>query len=1318
MHNKYSLLAVDFNPFEGNEIEKVIITNEPQREVWLSCVIGGDEASLAYNESVSLEFKGDFNFPAFEKAINDLIVRHEGLRAVISRNGENLIIYKECLCDIYTEDLSGADIANWQLQIKDFFHKEMEKPFDLYNGPLFRFFVHTLRDDLHYFTIIIHHLIGDGWSIGVILEDLSSLYNAHLAGEKSNLVKAEQISDYAKEQILFSKSEAYQSTIDFWTNTYKDVVPILNLPLDFVRPAVRTYSGKRNDYTLTEDILVGIKQLAAKTHSSLVVTLIAAFEVLLYHRTGQTDIVVGLPSAGQLATGYLGLVGHCVNLLPLLSKIDPDQSFVDYLIKRRSEIYDAYDYQRLTFSELIRRLNIKRDKSRVPLVPIVFNVDMGMDEKVKFNGLKHRLISNPRISQTFDITLNVNGSKNALVFEWAYNTQLFTSDTIDLMMLEFESLLKTVTSLPGVAVRDAIVYDIPFPQRSASEGDFLKNKTIIELFSDQVNKNPKNVAVTLSGKKITYQELDATSNQLSNYLISKGVNKGDLIPVCINRSLEMIVGILGIIKAGAAYVPIDPNYPVKRISYILNELKSKFVISNLKSSKDLPGNLILLDKDLDQIKKETTAPPESNVQINDLLYIIYTSGSTGKPKGVMIEHQSLASYITAQTEYFGITDQENILQFSNYCFDASVEQIFLALLNGACLVLMPEALLTDITSFSAFLNEEHISHLHATPGFLENLGATDHYPHLKRIVSAGEACKKELVKKWIQKVSFYNKYGPTEGTISVLEYLCPTNGIDDLKILPIGKAIKNNSVYILNEKLQPAATGEIYIGGIQVARGYFNQPELTAKSFIINPFEAGERLYKTGDLAKWGANENIEFLGRIDDQVKIRGYRIEIGEIENTLRESQDVKQCVVTTLDDEAAGKRLVAYVVTDDNFNKESIRQNLLLKLPEYMVPRTIIKIDHIPLTPNGKVDKKALLQIQDLTESEKTVFIPPQTKEQQMIADVWATNLGLKEISITDDFFELGGHSLIAVKVMSIIEKMTGKRLPLATLFENSTVERLAKLIGANDQEIKWNSLVPIKTAGTKKPVYLIHGGGLNTLVFKSMSTYMDPDQPVYALQALGLNGKTTLYFSIEEIAAKYISEILQVDPEGPYLIAGYSLGGKIAYEMARQLIASGKEVKMLGIFDTYAASSSRGLKKLMRKLMRQFNKVPFFYEQFTKRPKAAFSYQCILAKKKFNRLIGKSREPDTEVFTYDSEILRSYEEAYRNYKLSPLNMNIDLFRVKDRIYYLDDMVFLGWKPYGLKGIEVHPIPGDHKTFLFPPNDKELAVILQRVIDSKIQ
>lgn len=1314
--NKFNLVDVDFNPFEGNEIEKVIITNESQRELWLSCMLGGDDASLAYNESVSVHLKGDFNRVAFEKAIRSLSLRHEALRAVMSPNGEQLIIYKDLFPSLAYYDISDIDTKSVQKELTDFINIEIGKVFDIYSGPLLKLYLHRINDEAHYFTLIIHHLIGDGWSIGIMLEDLSKFYNAYCKSEDPSLAPADQISDYAIEQVEFKNTTEYTDTQDFWIKQFEHVIPEVNMPLDFDRPVSRTYSGKRNDYPLDAELLVQLKQLSAKTGSSLVVTLVTVFEVLLHHRTAETDIVIGLPAAGQLATNHMSMVGHCVNLLPLLSKIDPEQPFIDYLKKRKSQIFDAYDHQKLTFGELLRKLNIKRDKSRIPLVPIVFNVDMGMDEKVKFSGLTHQLHSNPRVAQTFEISLNVTGEKNTLTFEWGYNTQLFSSSTIDSLMSDFESLLKKLCTNPTITIREVTTSDFSFPTASHTVGNFPEGGNIVDMFYEQVAKTPNNIALEFESLKISYLELDRRSNQLANYLIKKGVKKDFPIAICINRSPEMLIGILGIIKSGAAYVPIDPSYPVDRIQYMLDDSKCEFIVTNVKSSSRLQRSLILLDQD-PELDKVSSDRPDVSIKADDLLYIIYTSGSTGRPKGVMITHQSLTNYIAAQTEYFSINEEEKVLQFSNYCFDASVEQIFLALLNGGCLVLIREDLLTNTTSFSDYIQAHRISHLHATPGFLENLNPELNYPDLKRIISAGESCKKELAKKWLEKVDFYNKYGPTECTISVLEYKCTAALINSQQILPIGKAIKNSTVYILDENLKPAKSGEIYVGGIQLAKGYLNQPELTAKSFIDSPFKMGERLYKTGDRARWTQDENIEFLERLDDQVKIRGYRIEIGEIESKLAGHPNVKQSVVVAVDDEKTGKRLIAYVTTAKAFNKEDVKEYLLGQLPEYMVPKLIIPLDKIPLTSNGKIDRQKLQHSDLVSTAEKKEFKAPETDQQKLIAKIWSEHLGIENISIDDDFFELGGHSLVAVRVMSMIEKEMNLRLPLSSFFEYSTIEKLASLLGGKiEQPKKWDSLVPIKPKGSKKPIYLIHGGGLNIMVFKSMSDYMDPEQPVYALQALGLNGMSTLYNTIEEIAAKYISEIIEVDPVGPYMLAGYSLGGKIAYEMAKQLVASGKEIKMLGIFDTFIPSSSEGRKKFAEKLLRQFRKIPFFYKQFLNNPIEAFSYQWLILKRKFTKLTGKIKEPNTEVFTYNDEILHSYDEAYKKYKMSPINVNIDLFRVKKRIYYLDDMQYLGWKPYGIKGIQLHDIPGDHKTFLFPPNDKELAIILQHIINHK--
>lgn len=640
------------------------------------------------------------------------------------------------------------------------------------------------------------------------------------------------------------------------------------------------------------------------------------------------------------------------------------------------------------------------------------------------------------------------------------------------------------------------------------------NKNIItDLFSAQAENTPENIALEFKEKQLTYKALDEKSNQLAHYLKAWGVKDGDLVPLCINRSFEMIICILGIIKAGATYIPIDPLYPAERIHYILDDLKSNVVISNVKSGKNIRRNLILIDEAWDLVARQTPLPCESATRPEDLLYIIYTSGSTGRPKGVMIEHQSLASYIAAQTTYFGITAQDRVLQFSNYSFDASVEQIFLALLNGACLVMMEEKLLTDITSFGLFLREKSISHLHATPGFLENLDP-GHYPDLKRVISAGEICKKELFRKWQGKVDFYNKYGPTESTISVLEYLCADDEIDHLKALPIGKPIENNNVYILDEALQPVESGEIYIGGVQVAKGYFNQPELTAKSFIGNPFKAGERLYKTGDLAKWGQSGNVEFLGRIDDQVKIRGYRIEIGEVENILRESSGVKQCVVTVQEDDGNGKRLIAYVVAEGVFDRESIKHDLLLKLPEYMVPQFILPVDQIPLTPNGKVDKKALQNV-DAGSFVTSIYVAPKHATEKKIVAVWQSLLNVKRVGIKDNFFEWGGNSLLAQKLV-IVLKRAGLLLPVTKLYQHPTIEGIAAFIDGRS------------TKRTLKKQLKVVNGNENDVVIIGMAGRFPGADNVYEFWQNLKEGKETTHFFTDKELDPCIPEALKSNP----------------------------------------------------------------------------------------------------------------------------------------------------------------------------------------------
>ena len=1323
MSQTFTYTAVDFDPFSNREIEKIARTTEPQKELWLSCILGGDDANLAYNESISLEFQGRFDLFAFSQAAQELVRRHEALRSTLSPDGENLIIYKNLPSDIDFKDISGMN--DQRNALKSFLCKQLNTPFDLQNGPLFRFTVYKLNDSTHFFTLIIHHLIGDGWSIGIILQDISKLYSAIAKGISMNLPAAPQISEYSESQAVYNESKEYETVQDFWINQYKENVPVLDLPLDFHRPAVRTYKGSRNDYLLDKELFNHIKALGTKAGCSLVTTLLSAFEILLYQKTGQTDIVVGLPAAGQSATGNYGLVGHCVNLLPLRTTIDPDISFIEYLKKRKRELYDAYDNQQFTFSELLKKINIKRDRSRVPLVPVVFNVDMELDAGVSFHDLTYKLSYNAREFQTFEVSLNIAGSGNSLELQWSYNTQLFKSSSIKNMMDEFVSLLQLVSNEPEFKIVDLLTTLNPVSDQLINETVvFPIHKTIPQIFFEQVLQNPAKTALVFGNKKMSYRELDEKSNQLANYLRSEGVKEETLVPICINRSFEMIIGILGIIKAGGAYVPIEPGYPKERISYILNEIGGNIVIAGKATVDKVSGNVIVLDDHKSAVHRESVEPPLTSLRPDNLLYVIYTSGSTGKPKGVMIEHRSLINYIFAQTAYFKVSNDEKVLQFSNYCFDASVEQIFLALLNGASLVLITQQEQTDTHKLAAVLKEKEVSHVHATPAFLELLEA-DKYPSLKRVISAGDVCKKELFNKWIGKVDFYNKYGPTEGTISVLEYHSSVDDISERQILPIGKAIANNTLYILDSHGNPCGInipGELFIGGIQVARGYFNQPELTRQRFVNSTFKPGERLYKTGDLVKRLVDGNIEFIGRTDDQVKIRGYRIELGEIENILQQYSEVKQCVVIAGEESNGDKRLVGYIIPHNKLNKEAVNKYLHERLPDYMVPKILIELGKMPLTVNGKVDKKALPKPDSTYDTTGKKYLAPQTEIQKVVADIWSDLLGLKQISITDDFFELGGHSLLALKAMLNIEKKTGKRLPLAMLFENSTIEKLSKIIEADDKEIRWDCFVPIKTSGNKVPIYFIHGVGLNVLTFRSITKYLDQDQPVYGLQARGLNGKDEPLSRMEDIAAHYISEILKHNPSGPYALAGYSFGGLIAYEMAKQLKEMKKEVVMLGVFDTFAFQSDYydpWTKKIPARLADFVKKVWCTFVLMSDDPWFIINYRANSMRKKAISLfknIGfykKNKDPN-DFYVYSEKIIKKMLVAARDYKLMPFDGKVDLFRAKRKTYYLPDFEYLGWKPFALRGVNIHEVPGEHAEIFNPPNVEELAKVLQACLD----
>jgi amino acid adenylation domain-containing protein len=1324
--------TVAFNPFAGPEIVRLAPITEPQAEIWAACLVGGADASRAYNESVSLRLLDGLDRLALERALHAVVRRHEALRSVFSADGKYSCVLRTVRIGVDYQNIESEDAAEQARRLAAYVQADAQHVFNLLDGPLLKVGLLRLASEEHYLVLTAHHLICDGWSMGILLQDISAFYSAYCQGLYPDLPAATPFSAYADQQLVFGRSAEYQAVEQFWLRHYQGPVPVLTLPTDFPRPARRTYQSARADYALPPALVASLKQLGLRAGSSLVTTLLAAFEVLLHRLTGQTDIVVGLPAAGQSATGTPHLVGHCVNLLPLRSQAAPDESFMAYLQRRKSAMFDAYEHQQLTFGSLLKQLRLARDASRVPLVPVVFNVDMGMANGVTFHGLHYELRSNPRAYETFELFLNASGSEQALVLEWSYNTALFTADTIKQMMASFEYLLGELVAAPTAPLRDLATADATTAARgyhalNATAQPYPHQKPLHQLLAEQARNSPRSTAVQFGRRELTYEELDNQANQLANYLLKSGLQPGDTLGLAVARSPELLVALLASMKCGATYVPLDPTYPAERLAFMLADSGAKLLLASDRLVLDFQVPTLLLADALASAADYPTQAPTVVVASTSPLYVLYTSGSTGQPKGVQVSHRNVVNFLHSMQQAPGISAADRLLAVTTISFDIAGLELYLPLLSGAIIVLADAATAKDGPALLRLLATERITIMQATPASWRLLlDAGWEQPLPLKILCGGEALPFELAQRLLAKgQSVWNLYGPTETTIwSAVKQLTRSE-----QVVSIGQPIANTQFYVLDEQQRPVpagTVGELCIAGDGVALGYLHRPELTAEKFIANPFaqRPGERLYRTGDLGKLLPTGELQCLGRVDQQIKIRGYRIEPGEIEQTLTALADVSQAVVVVQEVRPGDERLVAYVVLAGPPVADPPlahwRKALLAQLPTYMVPSEFVVVAALPLTLNGKVDRQALppLAVANRQEALKISFIGPRTPTEELVAAAWQACLGSSAVSVTDNFFELGGHSLLAVQVMARLEKETGKRLPLATFFEQPTVEKLAAVL-QQDSAISWEALVPIKPTGSKRPLYIVHGAGLNLLIFNALSSNLDAEQPLYGLQAKGLNGVDEPLTTVEEMAAYYVAAITAANPTGPYALAGYSFGGIIAYEMAKQLVAAGKEIKFLGLFDTYAYQSDFYDPWLSRAIARSafsIKKLAYDVYLFKKNPKEVAKEKLLSLKQKTIGRVKQSKQQQYEQkYGHPYKLGVAQLLAQQEYRLTPQALPLYLFRSKERIFYVEDFDYLGWRPFALNGVAICEVPGNHNFIFSPPHDKESAHILQNALDS---
>ena len=1046
------MLDDDFDPFAGGEISRTAPTTEPQREIWVAAEIGGDEASLAFNESVSLELHGPIDTSLFAKAWAELLQRHEALRCTLARDGLTLCVETAARGGIEYDDLSELREAQRRARIDAARHESVTTPFDLVHGPLVRAQLYRLGPDRSEFIMTAHHIVCDGYSAGVLLTDLATIYSALVAGKPFSLPAAPQFSDYASSLHDTAHGQEAIEAERYWLSRLGDAPPVLDLPTDVVRPAQRRYDAAREDFRLDAELLNALRATGRSVGASLVATLFAAFNALIYRISGQVDFVVGMPAAGQTDAGFEGLVGHCVNTLPLHARVDPEAPFSEQVRAAKTEILDGLDHQCLSFGGLLQKLELARDPSRIPLIPILFNIDPPM-QLAGFGRATATLRVNPRAFDAFELYVNGTETETGLVLETTFNAHLFRRETVVAWLEGFETLLRAVASDPSVKLGQ--LPTVPETTRHTllvewndTAAELPAEPTVTAAFESAARRFAPAIAVRDGLTSLTYTELDRRANHLAHKLQAVGVGPETLVGVCIDRSVHMLVALLAVWKAGAAYAPLDPDYPPKRLSFIAKDAGIRVLLTERTLESVLADALLERICVEEQLDGRPDAPTRRD-EPSRLAYVLHTSGSTGQPKGVQVEHGSLMNFLSSMARAPGLTKRDVLVAVTTLSFDIAGLELFLPLFVGGQTVIVSREVAMDGVRLAKTLDSTAATALQATPATWRLLvEAGWRGPPGFKALCGGEALRPELAAQLLRRAGeLWNLYGPTETTI--WSSVARIESAD--APIPIGKPIANTQFYIVDdhgEPTLPGVRGELLIGGSGVARGYLGRPELDAERFVANRFsDDGGRLYRTGDVARWGPDGHVYFERRNDAQVKVRGFRIELGEIQAALESHSDVQQAVVVVHEFAADDTRLIAYVVTaaGATFEPAGVRSHVALVVPPYMLPQHLIELDSVPLTPNGKLDRRAL-PMPDSASNESEGYVAPTTPVQERLAGLWSDLLRIGRVGIRDSFFDLGGHSMLAARMVSRTLDELGVEVSLRTVFQAQTIESLSAHIEA--------------------------------------------------------------------------------------------------------------------------------------------------------------------------------------------------------------------------------------------------------------------------------
>ncbi|MCM3906014.1 MAG: amino acid adenylation domain-containing protein [Pyrinomonadaceae bacterium] len=1048
-----------------------------QQRLWLLDQL--QPGTSLYNVPLPIRMKGSLDQRALAESLSEIIRRHESLRTVFPAvagqpaqvilppppsSGAELSIIDLLAADELSDDFRSAT-AIGEERLQRLIEQESQRPFDLATGPLVRTLLVRVAEDEHLLLLTMHHIVTDGWSLRVLMGELGELYKTFSKDHhESPLAELPiQYTDYAIWQRQWLQGGALQEQMLYWQEQLQGAPALLELPTDHPRPPVQSFRGGFHTFTLPARLARQLRALGQQEGASLFMTLLAAFKVLLWRYSGQEQIVVGMPIANRKRVEVESLIGFFVNTLALSSKVSGELGFRELLRQVKETALGAYAHQDAPFEKLVEVLQPDRSLSYHPIFQVFFTFDTGSSSTLELPDLTLLPLDVGNGASKFDLALSLKETNGALRGSLEYSKDLFEQATIERMVRHLEILLESIVSEPErqlstLGMLSGSEINQVLMDWNSTQSSYPDELCVHELFETQVVETPDAVAVIFQDQALTYAELNTRANQLAHRLQELGVGPDSLVGICVKPSLKMVVGVLGILKAGGAYVPLDAGYPVERLGFMMEDAGMSVLITESDLVTGLPvhrGQTLCLDTEWDLVSEESSANPESAVRGENLAYVIYTSGSTGRPKGVMIQHRGVVNYLSWAIQTYSPTAGHGAPLHSSLSFDLSVTSMFIPLLTGRCLRLLSHDHNVEALS-SALKTTPDYTLVKLTPAHLqlldEQMSAAEKKGASRALVVGGENLTWEMIRRWrdgAPETRIYNEYGPTETVVGSSIYEVGEEEAPRSGSVPIGRPIANTQLYILSKELEPVAagvSGELYIGGAGLARGYLGRPELTAERFVPHPFSVsgGERMYRTGDLARYGADGRIEYLGRIDHQVKLRGYRIELGEIEAALSSHGSVREAAVILREDMPGDKRLVAYLVTDHlGPSVVELREYLKERLPEYMVPAAFVPLEELPLTPNGKLDRAAL-PAPESKGGEVDARQAARTPIEEVVAGIWSQVLGRERVRAEENFFELGGHSLLATQVMSRLRQSLQIDLPLRTLFECPTVRALAASI----------------------------------------------------------------------------------------------------------------------------------------------------------------------------------------------------------------------------------------------------------------------------------